>query len=359
MLRSVASTGRRQVCFGLRRDISALASVRGAKPAAGAPGTVVALVDSAVERFEHRDALVAPTENVKFTYAECRKHTDAYTHGMAEQRVRAGDGVGMLFNNATEPLLVSVALMAAGAVVHLGNDAALAADKLGPLLSGRQLRALVVPASGVERVVETVPEYASRPYSTPLQSAAFPSLLFVAQAGLARHGAMYTLRDVPVYEPLPSRVPALKAAIDGSTPALSLVSTPLANAGAPAAALSHAELAGGAVALADALALTKADRVCFAATGGDGGSLVLQLAVVHTGAASIVVEQPATLAATLAAQHCNVLVLSAPALADVSVDALPDAVGRIVLLGDASLIDAGKASALEAAGKQLFSLPTL
>ena len=171
-------------------------------------------------------------------------------------------------------------------------------------------------------------------------------------------GNIYALRDLPVYNPVKSRLPALGAEIDASTPALELVASRAANSGAAEPALTQGELCSVVEALAQALSLTAESRVAVTCAGGSGASLALQLATVRSGGAVIINEKREMLVDVLKEQGATTLVADAESLATLGAASAADkekalaSVQQVVVVGDS----AAQAQELEQAGKKVFTI---
>jgi fatty-acyl-CoA synthase len=230
---------------------------------AGAPpvpeGTIGAWLDRAAELWGEREALVAPWQGVRWTWAELRERADALARGLAGLGLTVGDRVGICSPNCAEWVLTQLATARLGLVLVSINPA-YRTHELGHALRLAGVRAIVTAtrfktSDYVGMLAELMPA-AGGDLPPPLFDPGLPDLRHVIEIGGATAPARIGFDSLLLAEGeiAPPRLHAEQAIniqfTSGTT-------------GAPkGATLSHRNLLHNAASAAAGMRLGAEDRLC-------------------------------------------------------------------------------------------------
>ncbi|NUT00434.1 MAG: AMP-binding protein [Sphingomonas sp.] len=253
-------------------------------------GTIGDWLDRAAEKFGDRQALVAPWQEVRWTWAELRDRTDALARGLSRLGLKLGDRVGICAPNCTEWVLTQLATARLGLVLVSINPA-YRTHELGHALRLAGVRALVTANSFktsdyVGMLAELMPATGGDA-EAPLFDPNLPELRYVIEIGgstaKARIGFDSLLIDDGEHE-----VPDLHA-----DQAINIQFTSGTTGAPKGATLSHRNLLHNAASAAAGMRLGPEDRLCIPVPLYHCFGMVLGVLVCLTSGATIVFPGPA------------------------------------------------------------------
>ena len=253
-------------------------------------GTIGAWLDRAAENFPSTEALVAPWQDVRWTWPELRDRTDALARGFDRLGLVEGDRVGICAPNCVEWILTQLATARLGLVLVSINPA-YRTHELGHALRLAGVRALVTANSFktsdyVGMLAELVPGTAADTEG-PIFDPALPDLRFVIEIGGSTAAARIGFDSLLIEEGPPLR-PKLNP---GQAINIQFTS---GTTGAPkGATLSHRNLLHNAASAAAGMSLTENDRLCIPVPLYHCFGMVLGVLVCLTSGATMVFPGPA------------------------------------------------------------------
>lgn len=251
--------------------------------------------DGWARRWEHREALVARHQSIRWTYGALRERVDAVSLGFLALGLEPGNRIAVSLLNCAEWTVIQYAAAKAGLIL-VGLNPTLRSDELSYALNKVQCMALI----------------SASPTIPPLLENGVPSLRHVINLGqyddpggvsldaLIRIGA-----DVD-----PDRLALIGRQVDPR--AAASIQFTSGTTGAPkAATLSHYHLINAALLGAERLSVSDTDRICapvplfhsFGMVAGNLLALSRGAAIVYPGAK----YDPRAVLATVEAERCTVL----------------------------------------------------
>lgn len=134
-----------------------------------------------------------------------------------------------------------------------------------------------------------------------LEASRFPSLRAVIQTGHDHEDGIWNLSHIPVYDPMPSPLPALTAAVRAEDRALSFHTSTTGGQHVVTTELTHGQVVKGAEEAAKALSLSPEDSLLVGTRMHDPNALVSMAACFTTSAQAVVATLEPDAAATQAA----------------------------------------------------------
>jgi len=230
--------------------------------------TIGAAFDEVTERAAAREALVVRHQGIRWTYAELRKHVDAFAAGFLSLGLKPGDRVGVWSPNNAEWVITQFATAKAGLILVNINPAYRLAE-LEYALNKVGCVALITAASFkssnyIEMPTALAPEIAS---SSPgnLVSKTLPSLrvlicIGVDTPGFIRFDAVSGMTTPSYRHQLTDLAATLK-----NTDAINIQFTSGTTGSPKGATLSHRNILNNAFFVGRTMGLTEADRFCIQA----------------------------------------------------------------------------------------------
>ena len=248
-------------------------------------GTIGDWLDRAAESFAETEALVIPSQGVRWTWAELRDRSDALARGFASLGLTLGDRVGIWAPNCAEWVLTQFATARLGLVLVSINPA-YRPHELGHALRLAGVRALVTARSFktsdyVGMLAELMPVTAGD-VSGPLFDPNLPELRYVIEIGGATAGARIGFNSLLIEEG-ELAVPALDP-----NQAINIQFTSGTTGAPKGATLSHRNLLHNAASAALGMRLDAEDRLCIPVPLYHCFGLVLGVLVCLTSGAAMV-----------------------------------------------------------------------
>jgi fatty-acyl-CoA synthase len=263
---------------------------RGADEPPVPDGTIGDWLDRAADRFPERDALIAPWQDVRWTWSELRERTDAFARGLSRLGLAVGDRVGILSPNCAEWVLTQLATARLGLVLVSINPA-YRAHELGHALRLAGVRALVTANSFktsdyVGMLAELMPATAGDS-EAPLFDPDLPELRYVIEIGGSTTPARIGFDNLLITE---GELPA--PPVD-SDQAINIQFTSGTTGAPKGATLSHRNLLHNGASAATGMRLGPEDRLCIPVPLYHCFGMVLGVLVCLTSGATIVFPGPA------------------------------------------------------------------
>lgn len=271
-------------------------------------GTIGDWLDRAAELFGDHEALVAPWQDVRWSWAELRTRADALARGLAGLGLTVGDRVGILAPNCSEWVLTQFATARLGLVLVSINPA-YRTFELGHALRLSGVRALVTAtrfktSDYVSMLGELMPASAGDAPG-PLFDPALPDLRFVIEIGGATAAARIGF-DALLDSGPPAAAPTLFA-----DQAINIQFTSGTTGAPKGATLSHRNLLHNATCAAAGMRLGPADRLCIPVPLYHCFGMVLGVLVCLTSGAAMVFPGQAfdagTVLRTVNEERCTAL----------------------------------------------------
>jgi fatty-acyl-CoA synthase len=253
-------------------------------------GTIGDWLDRTSNRWPDGEAIVAPLQEVRWTWSQLRQRTDALARGLASLGLRLGDRVGICSPNCVEWVLTQLATARLGLVLVSINPA-YRSHELGHALRLAGVRALVTAnrfktSDYVGMLAELMPATGGDSKG-PLFDPGLPDLRYVIEIGGSTAGARIGFDDLLIE--------------GGDLPASELNSGQAINiqftsgtTGAPkGATLSHRNLLHNASSAATGMKLGPQDRLCIPVPLYHCFGMVLGVLACLTSGATMVFPGPA------------------------------------------------------------------
>ena len=222
-------------------------------------GTIADWLDRAAHLFTEHDALVIPSQGVRWSWGALRDRTDALARGLCQLGLSLGDRVGICSPNCAEWVLTQFATARLGLVLVSINPA-YRTHELGHALRLAGVRALVTAtrfktSDYVGMLAELMPAVAGdRP--GPLFDPALPDLRHVIEIGGATAGARIDFGSLLLFE---GELPKVDLNADQ---AINIQFTSGTTGAPKGATLSHRNLLHNAASAAAGMRLGAEDRLC-------------------------------------------------------------------------------------------------
>jgi len=253
-------------------------------------GTIGDWLDKAAQSFSGHEAIVAPAQDVRWTWAELRDRTDALARGLDSLGLAVGDRVGIWSPNCVEWVLTQFATAQLGLVLVSINPA-YRTHELGHALRLAGVRALVMARSFktsdyVGMLAELMPATAGDA-AGPLFDPNLPELRYVVEIGGSTARARIGFDDLLMDEGEP-----LRPALDPMQ-AINIQFTSGTTGAPKGATLSHRNLLHNGASAAAGMRLGPDDSLCIPVPLYHCFGMVLGVLVCLTSGATMVFPGPA------------------------------------------------------------------
>lgn len=236
-----------------------------------------------------REALIAPWQGVRWTWAELMERTEALARGLVRLDLKPGDRVGICSPNCIEWVLTQLASARLGLILVSINPA-YRTHELGHALRLAGVRALVTASrfktsDYLGMLAELAPATAGDGYA-PLHDPGLPDLRYVIEIGGTTDGARIGF-DSLLLEGGEVPAPALNP-----DQAINIQFTSGTTGAPKGATLSHRNLLHNAASAAAGMGLTRADKLCIPVPLYHCFGMVLGVLVCLTSGAAMVFPGP-------------------------------------------------------------------
>lgn len=328
--------------------------------------TVGELLSDQKAKYEHKDVLVVSHQDIKWTHVELDKYVRGWGNGLPEARVTrkpapaTPDRVLSFLANDAENIVTQLGTATAGRIVVPASPETTASPaEVDAALKSLQARMVIVPARFEDRnnidvlnaLDEEIPTW---PMDIALNLKKYPNLKHVVNTGEQFYRGHHMWRDLMIYNPTPSNLPAA-GSVSPSEAVLGYLS------GGQTAMFSHSAVVNGGALFGGVVGLTSSDRICVASPLHTGHGLQAIVAAIAHGAVAVVpslVFEADQVLASLERDVCTVLqvspqqlkaVLDSPVLAKHDLAALQ----KLVIVGSAHESSAEVAQLVERATSAL------
>lgn len=253
-------------------------------------GTIGESLDRIAQAFGDRDALIAPAQDIRWTWSQLRERTDALVRGLGSLELSLGDRVGICAPNCVEWILTQLATARLGLVLVSINPA-YRTHELGHALRLAGVRALITASKFkssdyVGMLAELMPASGGETPG-PLFDPGMPDLRYVIEIGGATAGARLSFDDLLIATG-PIAFPALDA-----EQAINIQFTSGTTGAPKGATLNHCNLLHNAASAAAGMKLCEQDRLCIPVPLYHCFGMVLGVLVCLTSGAAMVLPGPA------------------------------------------------------------------
>ena len=271
-------------------------------------GTIGDWLDRAADRYGEREALVAPWQDVRWTWSDLRKRTDALARGLAGLGLAVGDRVGICSPNCVEWILTQLATARLGLVLVSINPA-YRTHELGHALRLAGVRAIVTAtrfktSDYVGMLAELMPA-SGGDGPGPLFDPGLPDLRYVIEIGGATARARLSFDALLVAA---GEVPAPALHNDQ---AINIQFTSGTTGAPKGATLSHRNLLHNAMSAAAGMRLGPGDKLCIPVPLYHCFGMVLGVLVCLTSGAAMVLPgeafDPGLVLRTVETERCTAL----------------------------------------------------
>lgn len=271
-------------------------------------GTIGDWLDRAAEEFGDREALVAPWQGIRWTWAELRTQADHLAQGLATLDLAMGDRVGICAPNCAEWVLTQLATARLGLVLVSINPA-YRTHELGHALRLAGVRALVTATrfktSDYVGMLEELMPASGGDEPAPLFDPGLPDLRYVIEIGVATANARLS------FDTLLTRAGSIPGPALSAGQAINIQFTSGTTGAPKGATLSHRNLLHNAVSAAAGMRLGPTDRLCIPVPLYHCFGMVLGVLVCLTSGAAMVFPGPSfdasDVLATVDAEKCTAL----------------------------------------------------
>lgn len=277
--------------------------------------TIGALVDEMAEKYPDSDALVYPFRNLRYTYSQFRDVCNQAAKGFMKLGIKKGEHIAIWANNVPEWVITQFATGKMGAVLVTVNTN-YRSFELEYLMKQSDSTTLLMVAGVKEAdeylriIYELCPElYSSKPGE--LNSAKLPLLKNVIFLGDEKHPGMFTWDDVMALglEVPDSDLAERQASLDPQD-VINMQYTSGTTGFPKGVMLTHTNLIGNAISLAECMNFSEKDRLCIPVPFFHCFGCVLgTLTCVVSGAAMVPVEafHPVKVLETVESERCTAL----------------------------------------------------
>lgn len=342
-----AVVGTRSVGAGVASAAPLGARALSAAAGSGGGASVGDLLDARVGATEHRNALVAMHQRIKWDYGDLAKQVNATAAGLYEGGYGPGSRIATWLANDTEALVVTLAASKLGTTV-VAIDPSANVDDVVDVLREENARGLVFgqrfsAQDRVAAVAAAFPELSGYVWGDAVRSKRLRSLRHLVNTGTDGADGVRQFTEFLVYDPQPDPLPRVRSLVGADDATV----VPYSADGQRGAVVSQADLLETAVAAADALNLSVDDTVV--ATAGlhtRFGFAAGPLAAIHSGARLVLPAREFAAAATIKAMstHKATAVVGSPE--HIAAVAAADAGGADLSSLTKGLVEGGGASSV-------------
>lgn len=278
-------------------------------------GTIGAALDATAREHANREALVIPSEGVRWTWAELRERADELAAGLLAMGLQPGDRVGIWAPNCSAWTLTQFATARAGLILVNINPAYRASELAYALHKVACCALVLAPAlktSDYIAILRGVAPEIDRCEPGQLQALALPELRWVVRLGEERTPGMLNFADVcaratpAARERLAAIGPRLKA-----RDPINIQFTSGTTGHPKGATLTHRNILNNGFFVGEAIRLTPADRLCIPVPLYHCFGMVMgNLACVTHGSTMVYPSEafdPAAVLRTVQAERCTAL----------------------------------------------------
>lgn len=264
--------------------------VMGSERPAVPAGTIGDWLDRTVRKHGDREALIAPAQNIRWSWSQLHERTDALARGLNSLDLNLGDRVGICAPNCIEWILTQLATARLGLVLVSINPA-YRTHELGHALRLAGVRALVTASKFkssdyVSMLAELMPASAGET-PAPLFDPALPDLRYVIEIGGSTARARLSFDDL-IIGTGNMALPALD-----ENQAINIQFTSGTTGAPKGATLSHRNLLHNAASAAAGMKLSEHDKLCIPVPMYHCFGMVLGVLVCLTSGAAMVLPGPA------------------------------------------------------------------
>lgn len=277
--------------------------------------TIGALVDEMAAKFPESDALVYPFLNLRYTYSQFKDVCNQAAKGFMKLGIKKGEHIAIWANNVPQWVITQFSTGKMGAVLVTVNTN-YRSFELEYLMKQSDSTTLLLVAGVKEKdeylriIYELCPElYSSQPGQ--LKSAKLPLLKNVIFLGDEKHPGMFTWEEVmELGKEVPDSDLAERQASLDPHDVINMQYTSGTTGFPKGVMLTHTNLIGNAISLAECMNLSEKDRMCIPVPFFHCFGCVLgTLTCVVSGAAMVPVEafHPVKVLETVEAERCTAL----------------------------------------------------
>jgi fatty-acyl-CoA synthase len=228
--------------------------------------TIGAAFDRAAARWGNNEALVAPRQNIRWTYARLQQEVDAFAAGLSGLGLAPGDRIGIWSPNRAEWVVTQFAAAKAGLIL-VNINPAYRLSEVEYALVKVGCRALVTAqhfkSSDYLGMLRTLAPEIAECAPTALEAARLPGLRVLIQIGDDSQKGFLRFEEVQAFGGAERRA---KLAECGKVlqfdDAINIQFTSGTTGAPKGATLTHHNILNNAYFVAEAIGLTAADRVC-------------------------------------------------------------------------------------------------
>eukprot|EP00164_Ancoracysta_twista_P008858 GFYU01012922.1.p1 GENE.GFYU01012922.1~~GFYU01012922.1.p1 ORF type:complete len:350 (-),score=92.89 GFYU01012922.1:65-1114(-) len=303
--------------------------------------SVAEAIDAQMDQNQRRNSLRTTDERkLRWNNAELGRNIDAVGAGFVELDFAPGSRVVVMQEDVVDATVLTLGAAKAGVTLVPIPSNAKESD-IEHAVKSHDAKGLIVSKKAVAATRNLLPELKNVHSGRTLDSIKFPSLKFVFQSGWEKEQGFLALRDLPVYKPVPSPLPAVAEAAAKQALLILAKGEKVDNSGVTADAKS----------LAGALSLSNKDRVLLTGQGFTKSHGAVATACCSNGAEMIVPASNSGDDILSAVKTCGCTVLHLDAA---SAKAVAGAAGSVTtvkaIVADSSVAAADLNKAKEATG---------
>ncbi len=228
--------------------------------------TIGSHLDSVAEAMPDNPALVAAHQNIRWSYGELKRETDAFAAGLLALGLLPGDRIGIWSPNNAEWVVTQFATAKLGLIL-VNINPAYRLHELDYALNKVGCRALVLAESFkssryVEMLESLAPELAACPPGR-LRAARLPDLEIVIRLGAGKSPGMFNFAEIPALadDGHRARLAEIKAGLQFDDP-INIQFTSGTTGHPKGATLTHHNILNNGYFVGEAIRLTSRDRMC-------------------------------------------------------------------------------------------------
>jgi fatty-acyl-CoA synthase len=277
--------------------------------------TIGVTLDRAAARWSENEALVAPRQNIRWTYARLQQEVDAFAAGLLGLGLEPSDRIGIWSPNRAEWVVTQFAAAKAGLILVTINPAyrltevEYALVKVGckALVTAQQFK-----SSDYLAILRTLAPEIARCAPAALEAARLPELRVLIQTGEDEQKGFLRFSEVPALGEAEQRGRLARLAKELQFDDAINIQFTSGTTGTPkGATLTHHNILNNAYFVAEAICLAAADRVCIPVPLYHCFGMVMgTLACVTHGATMVLPSEgfePLAALATVEAERCTAL----------------------------------------------------